>query len=184
MGTYPAQGSSPWDTQLKTYIDDADALVQSQIDPIAQALIDDAFEGYVPGTELLYAERLTPFATTATVIGTAANVTGLSGTVIGKGRPVAIDVDLSGLYHSIANTGVLAYLAVNGVVLTTPYGLLEVGGLSPVTNSGPAHKMTRRLVLADTVSYLFQVGIYGGAAGTSTLSGAAYQANSLTVTAR
>lgn len=145
------------------------------------ARIADAFEGYVPGTSLLKAERTTQFGTTATVAGVASNITGLGGPVVGKGRDVWVDLILAGVWHSVANTGVVCYVAVDGLI-TTGKGSLIQAVQSPINNGGPPLVWRRSLFLADGVTYNFQAGLYG-AAGTKTMQGQTYSPSILAVTA-
>jgi hypothetical protein len=144
----------------------------------ALAEMEAALEAH-PGAELGFAERTTNFTTTATATLTG-DITGLSITVIGTGQPVDVAVYLPSVRHSVANTTVAGYLSVNGV--TT--GGQTSGTSSPSTTEGRTAYLKRRMVLTDTVSYTFQAGLFGAAAGTVTSLGNANFPMQIMATAR
>lgn len=160
MTDFPVRGQkSPnyWDLQLKAYIDER-----------------------LAGTELGFAERLSPFTTTTTAPGTP--VTGLSTLVTGQGRPVDVQFYAPNVYHSVANTDVICYLRANGIDLDA---LGQTGSASsPSTTAGPSLLITRRLVLLDGDDYTFDVCVFGGAAGTCNLVAAGFAAIQLSVVSR
>jgi hypothetical protein len=149
---------------------------------LTRAALDEAFEAGIPGTELGYAERLTNFATTAVAAGATALVPGLVVTVTGQGRPVDIEFFAQAVRHSVASTAITGYLEVNGSATASQAS--SAGSSSPSTTVGRVIIIRRRAVLADGVEYTFKAGIFGGAAGTTTLSAAAFAASHLSVTSR
>lgn len=146
------------------------------------ARIDDALEGYVPGTTLLKAERTTPFVTASTVSGVASNITGLGGPVVGKGRDVWLELVLAGVWHSVANSGVVIYVAVDGLITTGKGSLIQAVN-SPINNGGPPLVWKRSFHLDDGVTYTFQAGLYGAVAGNKTANCQTYSPSVLAVTA-
>lgn len=138
----------------------------------------DYLTDQAPGVELAYDERTTTFTTTNTSIGStaaASKVTGLSISVVGTGRPVRIDFQAS-VHHSVASTAVFPYILRDGVYV-------RLGSVSsPQTGTGRTLYFFSREVLTDGVTYTYEVGVAGGAAGTSTLSAAAEFPITLTAT--
>lgn len=154
----------------------------------AEAARDDALsalaemEAQVPGSSLGYAEKVNGFTTTNTEATTVSNITGLSVTVMGTGRPAEVSFYAPNVFHSVANTTVGFLLNVNGS-LTSAIG--QTGSVSaPGTTAGHSFYMSRQVVLTSGVSYTFQVSVYGGAAGTSSLTAAGFTPITLSVTAR
>lgn len=205
MSAYPQRGVSPWDDPLKVYIDSkvadstagsaTDAGVSYQIangpltgaaiDTKVDDLVDAALASHTPGAEIAYAERITPGSTVATAIGTAANITGLLVNVVGTGRPVEIELYLSGVYHTTAGSLISMYIANNGSVLTagpTGYGI-QGYAKSDINNAGRAGVLTRRMVLTAGVAYSFQAGFYSTVGASSVFAGAGYSVNYLSVRA-
>jgi hypothetical protein len=148
------------------------------------AMVEDAVEAHTPGTELGFAERTsgTAFTTTATTFGASALVTGLVVTVTGEGRPVDIEFTAQAVRHSVAATGVVAYLETNGSAVAAQCNSTWVS--SPSTTVGRGFIVRRRAVLTDGVVYTFKAGVFGGAAGTVTLDTTTFAAAQLSVTSR
>lgn len=138
------------DAATKNYVD-------SQITAIASV-----------GQEMGYAERTTNFTTTNITLWSVAAgsvISSLSVVVTGTGRQVRIDFSTPGITHS-ATTIVTTYLIVNGATnsANSQYQNYAVA-------AGQGGIMSKRLILTNTVSYTFTIGIAGAAAGTSTVSG-------------
>lgn len=97
------------------------------------------------------------------------DLAGLSvGPIIGEGRPVEVKFDCSAVWHSVASTITRADIkaAVNGgaaAIIATKWGA------SPATTLGPGMTVVAPdYLLADGSSYVFTVGLWRGAAGTTT----------------
>lgn len=146
--------------------------------------VEEQVEGHVPGTDLGTVQRGSNATSTTTAATDAAgDITGLSVTVVGQGRPVDIRFHAPGVYHSVANTLVSVILMCNGEVV----GLNNQIGTenSPLTNNGPSMSISRRTgILTFGTNYTFSVRLWGNAAGTSTLVGAAFCPIELAVTSR
>lgn len=161
MADWPAHGVTPWDPQLKAYIDD--------------------LFGATDGIELGYAERVTNYTTTG-VTPFATPIDALQVEVEGTGRPVDVEFFASDIHHSVANTFIYALLVVDGVYLDDNGQLAATQSTS--TTLGSSLYFKKRIVLDEGVSYQFNVVCYGGAAGTSTIVAAAFAPTFLSVTAR
>lgn len=146
--------------------------------------VEEQVEGHVPGTDLGTFQRPSNATSTTTAVTDAAgDITGMSVTVVGQGRPVDIRFFAPGVYHSVANTLVSVIIICNGDVLNTNNQLGTER--SHLTNNGPSVAITRRTgVLTAGVSYTFKARLWSAAAGTSTLVGAAYCPIELAVTSR
>jgi hypothetical protein len=151
--------------------------------------VDDAvaggIAGHLPGRELAYAERATDFTTTntnATSVAETATIGMLSTTVYGTGEPVEVEFFSGLVKHSVVNTTVMIYFIVNGIAAGPDGQYAAVQSIN--STQGRTLIMKRRLVLTDGVAYTFQVGVVGGAAGTSTIGGTAAAPTYLSVTAR
>jgi|GEM_PF-5842404 len=165
----------------------ADVYTKAAADAAMGVAIGDALDDYTPGADMGSAERLTSATTTATSYALATtDISGLSVTVIGTGRPVDVEFYCPSVTHSVANTNVSVFIAVNG---SGTDAKAQWGGVSaPGTGAGggPALTIKRRITLTDGVSYTFTVRAFAfGVAGTTTLYAvSAYQAMQLNVTAR
>lgn len=171
------------DTTLQTNIT-TEATTRANADTAFDTRLDVLEAATAPGKELGYAERTTTHTTTATTAAGAADISGLSVTVTGTGRPVEANFYTSSVTHSVANSNVSAFISVNGAVGGS---LGQFGGQSsPSTTAGlgDALNLTRRVVLTDGVSYTFTVRVFSLVAGTSSIYGAAGVPMSLAVTAR
>lgn len=136
-----------------------------------------------PGSEMGYIERTSNFTTTNTTMNTTSTslITGLSLTVIGEGKPVAIEFEGS-IQSSVANAVVAVYLVSNSQFTTAPGGYIGGVGLGAVGTTR-LFKMKRRFVLVNGTSYTFQVGCYSAlGAATTTVAGSATGPSWLTVT--
>lgn len=160
MASYPPRGKSPWDVDLKAYIDSQDESTIDLIPPQVEA----AVEAHTPGIELAYAERTTTFSVSTT---DAALVPGISISVEGQGRPVDIEFYLPGLYHSVADTQVLAaiYYQINGGA-----ALLDSmsADRSIVNTDGPSVFIKRRRIIPEGETWQFHGFIRTLVAGTAT----------------
>lgn len=143
-------------------------------------LVAAELAAYEPGLEIGYSERTTSFTSTQTAPNATGTITGLVVVVTGAGRPVDVRFSAPLAWQSTANKLVFTSLMVNGGAS---------GGASadssPLTNNGPSHTFTRRMVLTDGVVYTFTVAVYtesGG--GTATMFANATYPMSLSVTNR
>lgn len=171
------------DTTLQTNIN-TEATDRGNADTALDARLDVLELSTAPGKEIGYAERTTNHTTTVTSAASATDISGLSVTVTGKGRPVEVNFYTASVTHSVANSNVSAFISGNGAVGGS---LGQFGGQSsPSTTAGlgDAINITRRVVLTDGVSYTFTVRVFSLVAGTSTIYGAAGLPMSLAVTAR
>lgn len=160
---------------VQTLIDDAVA------DEVAarNTAITDALAASNVGRELGYAERVTAATTTNTTAGAVGGkISGLSITIVGEGRPVLCEFETFSTHHSVATTFVGHYILINDVFLKQSLRA------SSRTDFGPGNYVSRRQVLADGVSYTFEVGVYGAAAGTSSTGGVSASPMTLSVTGR
>lgn len=123
----------------------------------ADALVQQAVEDHTPGIELGYAERSTTFATAANT-----DITGLSVTVTGQGRPVDVEFFCPIAYHSVSGSLIRADIKSNGVILNSWFELTSNTGF------GRTCQVKQRVVLTDGVNYTFTVGTFLGTAGTMT----------------
>lgn len=179
----PGVNAVPADTAVAAYYDDPESLTYAAAQAATDAQVEQALETYAPGTELGYASRATTFTTTNTASNLAAgNITGLSVTFTGQGRPVDLRFQACSVYHSVANTHVSVVLLGNAGV-TDPNN--QIGAVaSTLTTTGPSLVITRRTgVLTAGVSYTFLARAWA-AAGTSTFVAASYCPLELTVTSR
>lgn len=171
------------DTTLQTNIN-TETTDRTNADTALDARLDVLEAATAPGKEIGYAERTTSHTTTVTSAASATDITGLSVTVTGKGRPVEVNFYTSSVTHSVANSNVSVFISGNGAVGGS---LGQFGGQSsPSTTAGlgDAINVTRRVVLTDGVSYTFTVRVFSLTVGTSTIYGAAGLPMSLAVTAR
>lgn len=146
--------------------------------------VEEQVEGHIPGTDLGTVLRATS-ATSTTTAATdpAGDLTGLSVTVVGQGRPVDVRFHAPGVYHSVANTLVSVILMCNGEVVGTNNQIGTEN--SPRTDNGPSMSISRRTgILTTGTSYTFSVRLWGAAAGTSTLVAASFCPIELAVTSR
>lgn len=176
MATYPTSGQTPWGSDLKAYIDDQDAATLAAIPPQVEA----AIEAHVPGLEMGYAERTSTFTTTST---SAAQVTGMSVTVVGTGRPAEIEFYVPSIYHTSANVPLLVavYTQLNGGTAT----LTDVVTVrSPVTTDGPPAIVRRRRVLSAGDSWSFHGFVRCETAGTLTALASSINPIALSVVSR
>lgn len=163
-------------TDVVVEVDAASAMVTS--------LVEQAVQDHTPGIELGYFQRASNFTTTNTSSSsTAGNITGMSVTIVGQGRPVDLRFHCCSVYHSVANTPVSAVIIRDGNLTGADN---QIGGvISQSTTTGPSLMMTRRTnTLTLGVSYTFTVRVWSSAAGTATLVGAAYCPIELTITSR
>lgn len=86
---------------------------------------------------------------------------GLSKTIVGKGRPVEIDVYFPSLKHSTNAALFGVYILIDGVA--AQYAFHSAPGASGVSTY-----FTLRKMLNAGTSYLIEVGVYAVAAGTIT----------------
>lgn len=168
-----------------------DAVVAAVVaDPTtdAHAAVDtavtQAVQDHTPGIELGAVLRTSNFTTTNTSSGSAAgDIPSFSIAVVGKGRPVDIRFFAYAAYHSVASTGVAAVLCVNGSPTSANSQIGSV--ISPSTSNGPSLNINHRTgVLTDGVTYTFTVRVWGLAAGTCNLLGAAFAPIEFTATSR
>lgn len=123
-----------------------------------------------PGAELGYAEVTSSLTSTAVDVTGAADLAGLSVTVVGKGRPVDIEFFCPSVTHSVASTTVNADVVVNGDIISARNQIGTAKSTATAAGTGPSLYVKRRAVLADTVSYTFTVRVFtAGVAGTSTM---------------
>lgn len=120
------------------------------------------------GQELDYVER-TSNDTTTNTSGTDGNlaankISGLTCEVVGAGRLVEVEFQCAGVYHSVANSPVMAYLLVNDSAAGGTLALTT----SPSTTSGELLSLKRRMLLTDGTTYVFSIGKKLSAAGTGT----------------
>lgn len=151
---------------------------------VLEDTVNDLVNTYVPGTEMGYAERLTNFTTTATSVATAVDITGLTVTVVGHGRPADIEFYAPSVSHSVSGTQVSLIFYVNGSYTSGQGQVTQV--FSNSTTSGVLGYLKRRSVLSDGVTYNISVRPYAyQVAGTTTIGSlGGYQPIFLSVTAR
>lgn len=124
-------------------------------------LVAQAVEDWTPGTDLGLAERTTNFEPT-----TNADITGLSITLTGKGRPIDVRFNCTQAYHSAA-TGtspvlMRADIKQNGVAILSRMGMRYNAAF------GDGIEITARTeTLTSGVSYTFTVGTWRGTVGTA-----------------
>lgn len=138
-------------TGLEAALDDR--VTETEVD----ALVQQALEDHTPGIELGYAERTTNFVTAVNT-----DITGLSVTVTGQGRPVDVEFFCPAAYHSVSGALVWADIKANGVILNSWFELTSN------TAFGRTCLVRQRVVLNDGVNYVFTVGTFLGSAGTMT----------------
>lgn len=166
-GAPGAPGGS--DAAFAAWIADPNSATNDAFQSQITQQVEDSLENWSPGVELAYSERTSTYTTTKTVPD-GVSIPGLGVTVEGAGRPVDIVVEIPSAFHSVANTGMVFRLftsAPSTIVLDSREEW------SPVTNSGPSIRLARRLVLTDGVTYTFATDVYGRAAGTVSILGAA-----------
>lgn len=149
--------------------------------PYVISVDPDLLLDYQPGLEIGYDEVVSTTTYTATAAGSQM-VPGLSITVVGTGRPVDVEFFAPSVRHSVASTDVSAGIRANGSGLVAESQLGTVS--SPSTTVGRSLYVKERVVLADGVSYTFDVTIWSGAAGTATLVAAGYVRVYLAITNR
>lgn len=137
-------------TGLETALDDR--VTEAEVD----VLVQQALEDHTPGIELGYAERFTSYA------AGNSDITGLSVTVVGQGRPVDVEFYCSSAHHSVVGSLVRADLKRDGTIIETGFDITSN------TAFGRHMYVRRRIPLTDGVSYTFTVGIFQGTAGTMT----------------
>lgn len=137
-------------TGLETALDDR--VTEAEVD----ALVQQALEDHTPGIELGYAER-----TTAYSAGNS-DISGLSVTVTGQGRPVDVEFYCSTAYHSVTGSLIRADIKSNGTIVNSWFDVTSS------TAAGRTCKVKQRLVLTDGASYTFTIGVFQGTAGTMT----------------
>jgi hypothetical protein len=121
------------------------------------ALVQQALEDHTPGIELGFAERSTSFSTS-----TNTDITGLSVTVVGQGRPVDVEFFCSSAYHSVVGSMVRADIKSNGAVINSWFDITSHATI------GRTCLVRQRVVLTAGTSYTFTVGTFLGTAGTMT----------------
>lgn len=148
--------------------------------------IETMYAAHTPGKELGYAEVLSSLTSTATDVGAAAALAGLSVTVIGQGKPVEIEYFCPSVNHTVANTSVSIALGSNGSKLSAQSQIGATSAASTVAGLGKSISVKRRAVLTLGVSYTFTVHAFAyGVAGTSILYAAnPYEPQFLSVVAR
>lgn len=133
------------------------ALDDKVTDAEVAALVQQAVEDHTPGIELGYAERTTSFTS-----GSNADITGLSVTVTGQGRPVDVEFYCPSAYHSVSGTLIRADIKSNGAVINSWFELTSN------VSFGRSCLLRQRVTLTDGVNYTFTVGTFQGSAGTMT----------------
>lgn len=136
---------------------------------------------FAPGSEQGASVKTNTYTTTATTI-TATPITGLSVTVVGQGRWVDVEFICGSVYHSVAGTRVTAHLLINGQASQAGSSAASVS--SPVNNNGVTLVLRQRIFLTAGVSYTFEIGAFGAAAGTCNFVAVATVPMQLTVTNR
>lgn len=188
-------GSSP--TTLDQLGELADAIgddpnfavtVAAQIAALAATIdtaVEDAVEAHTPGIELGSDAVISPFSNSQTTFSAASLITGLARTVVGQGRPVDVEVVIGSFAHSVLNTGILFYWQVDGS-RTSDKAFSRIVRSQATTSAtlGPGFTMRRRVFLDDGVSYLFEVGMIGLAAGTSSVDATVAKPSQLNITSR
>ena len=175
------QDANSLDPDTAALITTSNTATATAIDTKVEQAVSEVAEVQMAGIERGYAERTSTYTTTETAYPGVV-VPGLAVTVIGQGRPVDIELNIAGVYHTVANTPVTILIGVNGAVLTD-FANLGVA-FSPSTDGGPVLAIRRRVILAAGTSYTFTAHMYGGAAGTAVLVGATYAPMYLSVVSR
>lgn len=169
MAEYPSRGSSPWDLELKDYID------TGVVDAVA-----DAAEVQMAGVELGYAETSVLYSTASTTPAFISTL--LVGPIIGQGRRVDVEFYSPNAYNQTADGGVLAWISKNGAATLTA---AEVVGVvySPKNNGGVPLHLKACPVLEEGVEYSFRVACYCST-GVAVLLNADYAKSYLSVVSR
>lgn len=152
------------------------------VETAADDAVEQAVETHTPGIELASSSRTSNFTTTNTVNTNAAgNITSVSITVVGNGRPVDLRFHCPSVYHTVANTVISAVIMTDNNLLNTNN---QIGAtVSPLTTSGPSMTIVRRTAaLVQGQSYTFTARTWASAAGTTTFVGATYCPIQLTAT--
>ena len=137
-------------TGLETALDDkVDA---AEVDTLVQQAVED----HAPGIELGYAERFTSY-----VAGNS-DMTGMSITVEGQGRPVDVEFFCSAVHHSTVGSLVRVDIKRNGTIIES------AADITSNASFGRHLYGKRRIPLTDGVSYTFTVGVFQGSAGSMT----------------
>lgn len=137
-------------TGLEAALDDR--VTEAEVDTIVQQAVED----HTPGIELGYAERFTTYT------GGNSDITGLSITVVGQGRPVDVEFYCPTALHSVSGSLIRADIKSNGTIIETAFDI------TTNTSFGRHIYAKRRIVLTNGVSYTFTVGVFQGTAGTMT----------------
>lgn len=137
-------------TGLEAALDDR--VTEAEVD----ALVQQALEDHTPGIELGYAERSTSYS------AGNSDISGLSVTVTGQGRPVDIEFYCPTAYHSVSGTLIRADIKSNGTIVNSWFDVTSN------TAAGRTAQVKQRLVLTDGVDYTFTIGTFQGTAGTMT----------------
>lgn len=160
------------------------AIEVSEATAMVSTLVEQAVQDHTPGIDLGVASRTSNFTTTAVASSdTAGNIPSLVLNVVGQGRPIDIRFHCPSVRHSVANTTVSAVIIRDGNVTSADNQIGAVKSAS--TTDGPSMTIVRRTgVLVAGTPYVFNVRVWGAAAGTCTLVGAAYCPIELTATSR
>ena len=143
----------------------------------AQAALAE-FENAVPGTVLASISATTSFTTTNVTAGSASgDMTDLTLTFTGNGRPVDLELYLPNCKHSVGGTSIAVVLVKDGN-LTDPdnqVGLVQTQATIP-SAGGPSLFISRAgVVIPEGTEVTYVPNVRGTAAGTVTLAAAAYE---------
>lgn len=171
------------DASINAVLVEEGTATRATITEIIDTAVEDAVEAHTPGIELGYAERTTNYSNTQTAVGASALITGLTFDIVGQGRPIDYEFNAPSNFHSVANTPLTFYVAVNGDAVGTRS---HSGTVSSPGTTSPGRNicLRRRVVLDDGVTYTFTVGVFGGAAGTNNVRAATFAPVTFTATSR
>lgn len=152
---------------------DAETAVTGVATAVDEA-VEQAIEDHTPGISLGYAER--PTSHTPTSGGTIPSLTVI---VVGQGRPVDIEAQVTKGYHSAASAP-LTFALQSGAV-----SIASDEGNSYSTTTGKSFRAKRsNMVLVDGVTYTFTILVAHGLAGTMTWFADANRPMSISVVSR
>lgn len=152
----------------------ADVLADSTFNTEIDARVAEAVETHTPGILLGSAQRTTAFTSSSN-----ADISTLSVTINGAGRPVEVSFFCSSVWHSVSGTTVRADLKQDGVTINSAF---EITSSTALGRSMRVSHITGNLNVGQ--SYTFTVGAFQGSAGTMTFSASSSPSRPCTLTVK
>lgn len=176
----------PGDGHLLAWSDASNAYLPASLTATIEAVVLAAFESQTSGTELGYIERSTVYTTTNITAGNAAgDITALTFSFTGNGRPVDLEFIAPNTSHSVAGASIAAVIVVDGNLTGTKNTTgLVVSPATLASAGGPILFARRRVTTVADQVYSVKVNIRGSVAGTVTLGAATYSPITLSVVSR